>query len=340
MRQELSPAIEDYLRFRKSQDYSKGTLKVDQGRLKAFLANTGNIWVHQIEARHVERHFEIATKTRRGASLIADHGVLSRFFKWCRATSRMPVENDPMYGRRQPRAQKKERNRIPVTEFPRLLDTAEARDPRDRAVVALLLYTLARDSEIVTLRLRDLNLDQSWLRLRIHKTRQEDDLPIPTELDREMRRWLTYYTQQVGPLEPHYFLVPARGTKPVRNDYGRIVSHDSLYRPEKQIRASGRIVTPTLEQMGFPTTDAEGNPTHEGAHTIRRSGARALFDQLVEGGYDHSLRIVQSMLHHASVQQTERYIGITADRRSRDEILRARMMYGSTSDENVVRLAR
>lgn len=339
MKQLLSDSIDDYLRFRRSQDYSKATVAQDTQILKRFLATVGNVWMHVIDEKHVNRHFEAANKTRKSSSLTNDHGVLNRFFLWARKTGRMPVDSDPMFGRRQPRATVRERNRIAVHEFGRLLDEAGARDPRDRALVAVLLYTLQRDSEVVDLRIRDLDLPGGWLTTRIPKSRLEDKMPVCEELDQEMRRWLTYYTEQVGVLDPGYYLIPSRGVRPVHDGRGRITKHDSFYRPTKQIRQTGRIVTPILERIGFPVTDADGKPCGEGSHTIRRSGARALFDQLVTDGYDHSLRVVQSMLHHKNQQQTEHYIGVTADRRSRDEIIRHKRMYAA-SDENVVRLAR
>lgn len=339
MKELLSDAIDAYLRFRQSQDYSKGTLKVDHQVLKKFLAINGNIWCHTIVDKHIERHFEEVSKTRLPTSLKNDHGVLVRFFKWARHTGRMPVDSDPMYGRRQPRALERERNRVAVADFPRLLDAAEARDPRDRALVAVLLYTLMRDSEITDLHIRDLDLAGGWLTARIHKTRREDRLPISSELDQEMRKWLTHYTNMVGPLEPHHYLIPPRGVFPVHNAQGRITHHDSIYRPERQIRHGGRIVNPVLERIGFPVVDENGKACGEGSHTIRRSGARALFDQLSTGGYDHGIRVVQSMLHHKSMVQTERYLGITADRRSRDEIIRGKRMY-SREDGNVIQLAR
>jgi integrase len=337
MKDLLSDAVDAYMRHRTSQNYSRGTLKVDTQVLKKFLSVCGNIYCHQITHRHVERHFEEVSKTRQAASLKNDHGVLVRFFKWARHTGRMPVESDPMFGRRQPKAVKRERNRLHVSRFGELLDAAEERDPRDRALCALLLYTLGRDSEITDLRIRDLDLQAGWLKVRIHKTGQEDTLPVSSELDREMRRWLTHYAHISGPLQPWYHLVPARGVFPIRSEEGRILRHDSTYRPEKKIGGAGRIVNPILDNIGFPVTNENGKPCGEGSHTIRRSGARALFDDLVEGGYDHALRITQSLLHHASVTMTERYIGITADRRSRDDVIRGKQMYGNPG-EGVVRL--
>ena len=174
----LSDAIEDYLRFRHSQDYSKGTIRMDQQVLKRFLAVNGNIWCHAINDKSVGRHFEDASRTKQSTSLANDHGVLGRFFKWARHTGRMAVDNDPMFGRRQPRAVKKERNRLSVTEFPRLLDAAGERESRDRALLSILLYTLMRDSELTSLHVRDLDLAGGWISAKIHKSRLEDRMPI------------------------------------------------------------------------------------------------------------------------------------------------------------------
>jgi integrase len=196
-----------------------------------------------------------------------------------------------------------------------------------------------RDGEVSGLRVRDVDLQGGWLHARIHKTRQEDLMPIPTELDAELRRWIAHYQATVGHLDPGYFLVPARGTSPMWGEGGKIVGHHSLYRPEKQIRQTGTIVRPALVDIGFPTKDHDGKPLSEGSHTIRRSGARALFDELIERKDERALRVVQAMLHHSSSEMTERYLGITADRRSRDEIIRGQRMYSQQAD-NVVVLAR
>lgn len=339
MRQELSDSITDYQRFRSSQDYSKATLRAEQMILKRFLTVNGNIWVHAITERHVNVHFEAASKTRGAASLQQDHSVLISFLEWARKTGRMPSESDPMYGRRSAKPVRRERNRIPAEDFPRLLDVAEARDKRDRALAALFLYTLMRGGEVTDLRIRDLDLRGGWLSARIHKTRLEDRMPICSELDSELRAWLTYYAEHVGDLKPHYYLVPTRKKLAHRADNGRITGHGVAYRPETRIKDPSRLIKVTLEDFGWEVADVDGKSLSEGAHTLRRSGARALFDSLVTSGYDYALRVVQSMLHHSSMQTTEGYLGITADRRSRDELIRGHRMYAQASG-NVVSIAR
>lgn len=330
MRQLLSDGIDDYLVLRGSQDFSKRTLANERGVLKRFLGVNGNIWMHSIEAAHVTRHFENASRTRASGSLQLDHTVLGQFLEWGRHTRRMALDVDPMMGRRRPKTRLKERDRIHVSRFGHLLDCAGRRDPRDRAAVAVLLYTLIRDQEAADLRISDVDLDGGWLRVRITKSYQEDRMPISIELDRELRQWLTAYAAAARrALEPGDFLLPRRQSVGIirAGVQGRIEGHEMIYVPEKKIARLGRLVGHALHEAGFPMTDDQGKTKMEGAHTIRRSGARALFDRLAADGYDHSLRIVQSMLHHSSVSITEKYIGVTADRRSRDEILRGVEMF-------------
>lgn len=319
----LSDAIDDFILFRRSMDLAKATLRADESTLRQFMAQTGNIWVHSISTTHVAHFFTEGARTRQPQSQRNDHARLQVFFEWARKTGRMPRDHDPLYGRRVPRAAKKERRRVPVAKFPALLDAAGDRDPRDRVAIALLLYTLGRDSEISDLRIRDVALDSGYIHMRIHKTREEDLMPICAELDQELRHWLTFYSQQVGFLEPGHVLVPSRQTSPIY-DNGRIVGATThSYVPTKQAVQLAKIAKPALTAIGF----MDNNTDREGAHTIRRSGARALFDQLAANGYDRALRLVQSMLHHASIGTTEKYIGVTADRRSRDEIIRGQVLF-------------
>lgn len=335
----LSDAVSDYLVLRGSQDFSRNTLANERGVLKRFLAVNGNIWVHHITTNHATRYFEEAGKTRAPRSLQLDHTVLCQFFDWARKTKRLPLDMDPMIGRRRPKTRHKERDRIHVSKFSHLLDVAEAQDPRNRAVIAVLLYTLIRDQEAADLRIGDVDLDAGYIHVRITKSHTEDLMPICSEFDTELRRWLTTYAAESRrSLQPNDYLLPRRQSAGlVKDDGGLIVGHEMFYDPSRPIARVGRVARDVLHDFGWDMKDHRGKSKMEGAHTIRRSGARALFDQLVKDSYDHSLRIVQSLLHHSSVSVTEHYIGVTADRRSRDEILRGKQMFPAIG-ENVIRL--
>lgn len=341
----LSDAIEDYERFRRSQAIKPTTLSSHRSVLKRFLTVNGNIYCDKINQTHVVRHLEEAAKTRQPQTLRIDHDALSVFFDWCRHTKRMARDEDPFYGMRRPRGVERERERLSVHEFPALLEAAGERCARDRIAVAILLYTLLRDQEVADLRVRDVDLEGGWLRARIHKSGIEDRMPISEELDYELRLWLTAYTTEVGHLHPNYRLVPARKVGLKFDDYKRFTPGGEVTLvPEKSVGKMGRIVNPILGAVGFPIVDLDGNPASEGAHTVRRSGARALFDTLVAMEADERqadpLRVVQSLLHHKSATVTERYIGLRADRLSRDSLLRGRKMYHTTGNGNVTPLHR
>lgn len=326
----LSDAIEDYRGWRKSQGYAKQTLANEKSVLYRLLTLTGNIYVSSVNERHLTNFFAEASRTRGAGAIRLDHAVLGKFFEWARQTRRCPHDHDPMLGRRRPKVPARERNRVHVSQFEHLLNVAGGHDPRDRVAVAILLYLLIRDQELAALRVGDVDLEGGYVRVVVTKSAQEDDMPICAELDTELRIWLQAYAEVAGPLRPDMYLVPRRTVESIgeRNPItGRIESMRMRYVPDKPISRNRGIVKRALEGIGFPVTDSRGRPAHEGAHTLRRSGARALFDRLCADGYDGALRIVQSMLHHSSISITERYIGITADKLTRNDILKGRTMY-------------
>jgi len=58
-------------------------------------------------------------------------------------------------------------------------------------------------------------------------------------------------------------------------------------------------------------------------------------------GYDAALRTVSAMLHHKSSATTEQYLGLSSERKRRDDRLRGRPFLSAlVSTENVVPLRR
>lgn len=325
MKARLSDAVTDYLQFSVSRGDKPLTLRNTKSVLLTFLAEVGNIWCDSVADRHVTEFLALKSKTCGPNSLGQLVIKLNGFFEWCRRTKRIPPRNDPMAGRRQPTRIVRERARVHVSQFPALLDAAGRRSPRDRMFVALALYTLARTSEITTLKVGDVDLAAGYLHIKVWKSNLEDRLGIPTELDTELRRWLTEYSVHCGSLDGTWNLVPARKLLVAPGVCGQIapVRYEPLRRPTH----TETIVKPALEAIGFAVpgqVDLRG----EGSHTLRRSAARALFDRLVEQGYDHALSVVKAQMHHKSQSMTEAYIGVTADRFKRDAILRGQPMFG------------
>lgn len=334
----LNDAVDDFRLFRISDGKKPNTLRGDRATLKAFMALTGNIYAHSCHERHVTEFLAKRAQTRGQNSLNGDLTVLSVFFDWCRRTRRIPPGCDPLAGRKTRVVHVPERTRVHMSKFPKLLSAAEEIHPRNRAVVAIGLYTLLRGSEIQTLKVSDLDLADGFLRATIHKKGGlEDRIPVYAALDRELRAWLTFYAAACGPLQPQWYLTPARYARPISDQRtGVIVRVDTELRPTRRLGQVSHIVNPALAATGVALTDDEGRPTREGGHTLRRSGARALFDMLCETGARDPLGVVQSMLHHQSRAQSEVYIGLDPTRQERDTLLKGAVLFDAP--ENVIEL--
>src|SRR3546814_10657867 len=93
-----------------------------------------------------------------------------------------------MTNRKPPRVVKKEKLKIPFHRWPEMFALADERDPRDRALCAVGLFTLLRDREMASLRISDVDLQAGGIRSNIPKSYLEDIVPILGDPDQELRR--------------------------------------------------------------------------------------------------------------------------------------------------------
>lgn len=174
---------------------------------------------------------------------------------------------------------------LTIDEVTRLLEAAcvgeDARSLRDSALLEMLYATGARVSEIVALSADDLDLDEELPVVRLFgKGRKERLVPV----GRHAREALEAYLVRARPL----LASRGRGESALfLNQRGKPLSRQSAW--EIIQRAAARA---NLEQQISP-------------HTLRHSFAT----HLLEGGA--SVRDVQELLGHASVQTTQIYTKIT-----------------------------
>lgn len=317
----LDEAVDRYMTSRKTSGYAANTLRNNTNHLNALIRTLPRgVEVHRITMDMMEQAWTELWKGRSNITMIQSLSTYNMFFRWCTARGITKANFiNPCTDIRAPKEEKRERFRVPVTQFPQLLDAAD--NPRDRGVIAVALYLMLRQSEIASLTVADVNLEDGEITTRIHKSNVADRMPIPRELDTELRRWLTYYTQEVGPLADSYYLFPARRpTQFNHNEQGHL-SPTFVLAPHRKTQRMERIAQAAIQRCGYEMDIMEG------IHTLRRSAARALFDRLVEDGYDGAIRMVQAMLHHTQISTTERYIGLSLDRKRRDDLIRGKEMY-------------
>jgi integrase len=206
-------------------------------------------------------------------------------------------------------------------------------DPRDRAFLALAMNTALRATEITGLRVKDADLDDGELYVYRSKSKRDDRMGITPMLDAELRTWLTTYANSIRePLDSDMWLFPAR-LSPQGIDAERQTIPGPL-QPHVRLTHTERIVQRSLRLAGYDIRPQEG------VHTIRRSVARAFFDIQADQGYDGALRNTAALLGHKSVVTTETYLGVSGDRRKRDQILRAQnfLPYRYRESQKVVSL--
>lgn len=321
----LSKAIGEYLLYRQAEGYKPNTLKVDETALTRMRKIVGDIPVGKIRASHIDSIYaHMMEKGLKNSTFNLATAVMRSFFLWAKYRGLLPDGAPQIISGRRYRAREAPTQvRVPLAQFPALLEAA--RNPRDRMLLALGLYTMGRAREITGIRMENLDLDSSEILMHISKKNTYDRMPISKELRQEVARWLPIYEQAVGPVKPHYFLVPAMvGGKHIDQGSRAVKPLHQMSEPQDSVRYA-------LERIGINPGDARA-----GMHVLRRSAARARFDEMTAQGYDGALRRVSAWLHHSSVTMTEHYLGLDIDRAQRDEETKDQFMFPSLAADNVV----
>jgi len=255
---------------------------------------------------------------------------------------------------------RKPKHYIKVNEFQDFLDASGKRHAADRAAMAIALYTLARQGEITSLRLKDIDWDRMIIRITRHKRHRWTDVPVGKDLGDELARWLVSYADEIGygagvgvvrmmmQDHPDWYLIPR--LEPVRNK-GPWKASETRYvlQPELPTRRLEQVVKDALDALSASGTVHSESTRHvgEGMHTIRRSGARAMLDHLAslpQLGQDKALLQVSIMLDHEDTKITLDYIGRDIERDRLHDYLRSGSMYGDghkvKPQSNVVQLRR
>jgi integrase len=352
----LRSAVEEYLDIRQRSGKADNTMRVDETLLPRFVEHLGNPDFDKLSSTHVRDFFYGAggimdTHTTRIKGQPVREAVgpgthnnyrarLKVFFSFCKASGFTALDNyltgvDPL-----PEPKRRRQQPAPSLLL-QLLDQAEC--AMHRAYLATAVNTACRASEITNMRVGDIDFARSEVFVTVIKTREEDEMPLTADLERELRVWLVEYAELLGrPLREDDYLFPARTGNAIATHYLDEATGERVYvrtpfvwHPDRPVQRTEKIVKHALAAVGLPTR-------YEGTHTIRRAVARAYFDALSsDAGYDAALRTVSALLHHSNMATTERYLGLSSERKRRDETMKGRpFLTAMVSQENVVPLRR
>lgn len=247
--------IERYLKFLQGKGIISPA-QVDQGEVVEYL--------------HLLHECGLAT-----ASLARNFSALRTFYRFLLAEG-LAIRN-PMEHLDRPRLGKRLPTVLDPFEVERLLEQPDTGTPlglRDRAMLELLYATGIRVSELISLRVSDLSLDQALVKV-YGKGAKERVVPIG-------RKAVEYVSRYLSTVRPK---LARRHSREVLflNWRGKPLSRMGLW----------KILNGYVKKAGI---EREVNP-----HTLRHSFAT----HLLEGGAD--LRAVQEMLGHADISTTQIY---------------------------------
>lgn len=323
----LREAADTYRQHLVAKGLSPRTAESRYYAIRKLAESCGDLVCGKVEPRHIDTLF---SDNAHWSPSSRNNQVLSlrKFFEWCRFRRITGKDHDPMFGWGRVKYAHRDRLRIPVDEWPRLFEACQT--PIERITLAIGLYLFLRASEMKALKLCHVHLSENLIEVYRSKTRQWDTMPISSELESHLRAHLTWLAER-GVTQPDAYLIPARAAG------SRLRDNRGVFQPQKQMILNPErphaypwfIVQGVLERLGYPKK-------HEGGHTLRRTGARAYFDQLRTEGYDSALRDVQAMLGHASVTTTEIYLGLNLDRQRRNKRLAGQPMFPAVAYANVI----
>jgi len=255
----------------------------DLSRFLAHLKENGIERIDQTDTPFMLRHLIELRKTGLQAKSRARHLVSIRGFYRYLVREKI-VNQDPVRSIELPKSGLKIPDILSVDEVVKLLDAPDilkSTGARDSAMLELLYAAGLRVSELIQLKLQDVNFDAGFVRV-MGKGSKERLVPIGLYAKEKIDNYLTSARPFILKQCSSRYLFIARAGKPLtRQGFWKLIR-------KYAIRAGiWKKITP---------------------HTLRHSFAT----HLLEGGAD--LRAVQLMLGHADISTTQIYTHVTRDR--------------------------
>jgi integrase/recombinase XerD len=254
----------------------------DLVRYISFLVESGRATVSEADTPLILKYLISMREDGLNARSRARHLVSIRgFYRFLTQEEILP--SDPSRLIDLPKSGLKLPDVLTIDEVKRLLDAPDPKKPsgcRDAAMLELLYAAGLRVSELITLKLQDVNQTAGYVRV-FGKGAKERVVPIGQYAQEKIRRFITGARQALLKDRISATLFVARAGKPLsRQGFWKLIKRYGL-------RAGLRkVITP---------------------HTMRHSFA----SHLLEGGAD--LRAVQTMLGHADIATTQIYTHVARD---------------------------
>ncbi len=273
----------DYLKdVKKASGNTVMSYKRDIEKMIKYFSSQGITELKKINSTNMNSYILYLEKNNQATSTISRYiASMKAFYVFLRDEGHINVV--PTKDMKPPRIDKKLPEILSVEEMFKLLEQPETDNPkgiRDKAMLELLYATGIRVSELISLKMQDVNLDMNYIQC--EQSKKSRIIPF----NDETRRAINLYLKQSRP----FFVKDKLNTYLFTNCSGEPMSRQGFW---KLIKAYG-------EKAGI----AEPITPHMLRHTFAA--------HLVANGAD--LHSVQEMMGHSDVSTTQVYATMTSNR--------------------------
>lgn len=283
----LHDYLQDYLNYLSSErGLAQNTLESygrDIQQYLTYLKEKKNLTIEQTNQANVIGYLlYLQSRGKATATLSRSLAAIKSFYLYLFRED--IIERNPTINLDAPKQEKRLPKVLSVEDVERLLEQPDLKHPigiRDRAMLEVLYATGLRVSELISLKLNDVNLEKGYVRC-IGKGSKERIVPLGTISTKYLKLYIEHARKFLAssPFETVLFL----------NHHGKGLTRQGFW----------KIIKRYAENLNL---DVDITP-----HTLRHSFAT----HLLENGAD--LRSVQEMLGHADISTTQIYTQLTKDR--------------------------
>lgn len=291
----MKSLIETYIRYLKiERNASSHTITSYKNDLKSFLEFVGSELkkdAEEIDIKDINRLLirlwlgELTEKGYSKSSLARKVAAIRSFFKYC--FKRGHIDKNPAHLLVIPKKEKSLPKTVNVEDLSRLMDIVDDSNPngiQDKAILELFYSTGIRLSELVSLNLESINLEQQQIRV-LGKGNKQRIVPLGNEAMDAIKMHLSTRVQLFG--------------KRTDNDAKKAVF----------LAASGqRIYDKAVQRLVEDYLKRTSEVTQKSPHVLRHSFATHMLDR----GAD--IRVIKEFLGHANLAATQIYTHTSVER--------------------------
>lgn len=274
-------AFVGYLNREKSASHNTQiSYERDLKKLKEYLAQQGIFRVQEVSETSLNSYVLFLEKEGKAASTVSRYiASFKGFFEYC--LKHGVVAQDPTERLKPPKVEKKFPQILTISETKKLMDSPDLNSEkgiRDKAMLEVLYATGIRVSELLSLKMEDMNLNMEYIVC--HEKAKDRIIPFGSEAKAALEAYIgAARDHMIGDAESEYLFVNCSGKPMSRQGFWKLIKHYA-------------------EKVGI---EKEITP-----HTFRHSFAA----HLLENGAD--VQSVQKMMGHADVSTTQMYVEMQA----------------------------